>query len=292
MRYLPFRNLPLRYFPFCLIVLALTSQSGLAAERDIVARMGDVGLSDADVRSIVKTLPAEARDAQSVEKNIRTELIRKSLATEARSRAFDKKPEVEARMQQAAEQVLVTSYMNSIAQPPADYPTPDVLNQAYEANKDALKTPRQYRLRQIYIVGKDDKARKLVEQLVSEANRKGASFATLARKQSQHAASASKGGDMGWLNENELAPMFREALSGLAINSISKPVQGTEGWHILKLEERKEPELQSLDKVRDLLVRNLRLRKAAQLEQAYLEAMLQRTPISLNGIALEEIIKR
>jgi len=286
------RYLPIRYFPFYLIVLALTSQPGLANERNIVARMGDISLSEADVRGIVKTLPAEARSLPAVEQNVRTELIRKSLAAEARSRAFDKKPEVESRMQQAADQVLVTSYMNSIAQPPADYPSPDVLKQAYEANKDALKTPKQYRLSQIYLVGKDDKARKLAEQLVSEANRKGASFATLARKQSQHAPSASKGGDMGWLNENELAPMFREAISGLAINGISQPVAGAEGLHILKLEERKEPELQSLDKVRDLLVRNLRLRQAAQLEQAYLEAMLQRTPISLNGIALEEIIKR
>jgi len=292
MRYLPISYLPARHFPFFLIVLALTSQPGLAAERDIVARMGDLSLSEADVRGIVKTLPAEARGVQAMEQSIRTELIRKSLAAEARSRAFDKKPEVEARMQQAAEQVLVTSYMNNIAQPPADFPTPELLNQAYEANKDALKTPKQYRLRQIYLVGKDDKARKLAEQLVSEANRKGASFATLARKQSQHAASASKGGDMGWLNENDLAPAFREPLSGLAVGGISQPVAGAEGLHILKLEERKEPELQSLDKVRDLLVRNLRLRKAAQLEQAYLEAMLQRTPISLNGIALEEISKR
>ena len=274
------------------IVLALSSQAGFSADQDIIARMGNITLTELDVRSIIQTAPEEARTATDLEKRIRTDIIRRAIATEARQQAFDKKPDMAARMQQAAEQVLVTSYMNSIAQPPKDFPSVALLNQAYEANKDALKTPKQYRLRQIYLVGKDDKARKLAEQLVSEANRKGASFATLARKQSQHAPSASKGGDMGWLNENELAPMFREAISGLAINGISQPVAGAEGLHILKLEERKEPELQSLDKVRDLLVRNLRLRQAAQLEQAYLEAMLQRTPISLNGIALEEIIKR
>ncbi len=282
----------MRKFPLFLIVLVICSQPGFAAERDIVARMGSLSLSEADIQGIVNSMPADARGAQSLEQRIRTEMLRRNLAAEARSQAFDKKPEVEARMRQAAEQVLVTSYMNSIAQPPADFPSPDLLKQAYEANKDALKTPMQYRVRQIYIAGKDDKSRKLAEQLVLEANRKGASFATLARKQSQHAPSAGNGGDLGWLNEKDLAPPFRDALSGLAVNGISAPVSVAEGWHILKLEERKEPELQSLDKVRDLLVRNLRLRKAAQLEQAYLEAMLQRTPISLNGIALEEIIKR
>lgn len=275
-----------------LIVFALSAQASLAADDSAIARMGEISLNQADAKALIQTLPADARSAGNLEKSIRTEILRRGIAAEARRSAFDRKPEVSSRMQQAAEQVLVTSYMNSIAQPPADYPPPDVLKQAYEANKDALKTPRQYRVRQIYVAGKDDKARKQVEQLLREAKRKGASFATLARKQSQHAPSAGNGGDMGWLKENELAPPFREALSGLAVNGISAPVPGAEGWHILKLEERKEAELQSLDKVRDLLTRNLRLRKAAQLEQAYLEAMLQRTPISLNGIALEEISKR
>lgn len=279
--------------PSLLIVLLMPfSHPVMARDAEVVARMGDSTLSQVEVSTLLKQLPAEARSPEAMDRLARTEVMRKRVAAEARRLSYDKKAEVSALMDRASEKALVTSYMNSIAQPPADYPSPEVLKQAYEANKDALKTPRQLRLRQIYIAGKDDKARKLAAQLVTEANRKGASFAALARKQSQHAPSASKDGDMGWLNENELAPMFREAVSNLAVNGISQPVSGTEGLHILKLEERKEPESQSLDKVRDLLVRNLRLRKAEQLEQAYLEAMLKLTPISINGIALEEITKR
>lgn len=279
------------YF-FVLAISVMSAQSAIAADQDIVARMGAISLTEADVRAIAQTSPAEARSVQGLEKRLRTEIIRRGIAAEARRQFFDKKPEVAARMEQAAEQVLVAGYMNGIAQPAADYPSAELLKQAYEANKNALMTPRQYRLSQIYIAGNDEKARKLAEELAREARRKNVDFATLARKSSQHAASAAKGGDMGWLPETELAPAFRQALTTLSKGEIAAPAAGAEGWHILKLAERKEPELQPFEKVRDALVRNLRLRKAAEIEQAYLDAMLARTPVSVNGIALEALVKR
>jgi peptidylprolyl isomerase len=281
------------YRPYpCLIFLALCAQTSFAAEQNIVARMGDVTLSEADVRSIAQANPAEARSVVALEKRLRTEIIRRGIAAEARRAGFDKKPEIRTRMEQAAEQVLVTGYMNGIAQPPADYPSTELLKQTYDANKEVLMAPRQYRVSQIYIAGTDEKTRKLADELAREARRKNADFAALARKSSQHAASATKGGDLGWLSENDLAPAFRQALLGLAKGEIGAPAAGAEGWHILKLMERKESELQPFEKVRDTLTRNLRLRKAAEIEQAYLEAMLTRTPVSVNGIALEGLVKR
>ncbi len=275
-----------------LVLLALGTQAAAAADPDIVARMGAVSLSEADVRAISQANPADARSAPALEKRLRTEIIRRGIAAEARRQSFDKKPEIAARMLQAADQALVASYMNGIAQPPADYPSAELLKQAYDANKDALMTPRQYRISQIYVAGTDEKARKLADEIVKAARRKGADFAALARKSSQHAASAGKGGDMGWLAETDLAPAFRQALQGLSKGDIAAAAAGAEGWHILKLVERKEAELQPFEKVRDSLARNLRLRKAAEIEQAYLEAMLARTPVSVNGIALEGLIKR
>lgn len=278
------------YLP--LIVLALGTQTAMAADQDIVARMGAVSVTEAEVRAIAQANPAEARSAQTLEKHLRTEIIRRGVAAEARRQSFDKKPEVAARMDQASDQALVASYMNSIAQPPADYPSAELLKQAYDANKDALMSPRQYRISQIYIAGNDEKARKLADELAREARRKGADFAALARKSSQHAASAGKGGDMGWLNDSELAPAFRQAIQGLSKGEVAAPAAGAEGLHILKLVDRAEPELQPFEKVRESLARNLRLRKAAEIEQSYLEAMLKRTPLSVNGIALEGLVKR
>jgi parvulin-like peptidyl-prolyl isomerase len=288
----------MRLTPTLLMLLAvsvptLSAQIATAAEPAIVARMGSISLTEADVKAIMQTNPADARSPQGLEKRIRTEIIRRGIAAEARRQSFDKKPEVATRMDQAADQALVTSYMNSIAQPANDFPSEALLQQAYDANKDALMSPRQYRVSQIYIAGNDAKASKLADELLRDARRKNTDFAALARKSSQHPASASKGGDMGWLTETDLAPPFKNALKDMNKGDVvTAPVTGAEGLHILKLSERKEPEMQSLEKVRELLIRNLRLRKASEIEQAYLESMLSKTPVTLNSIALEELAKR
>jgi parvulin-like peptidyl-prolyl isomerase len=284
-----------RVYPL-FIVLALGSQAAFSADQDIIARMGHFTLTESDVRSIILTTPEAARTATDLEKRLRTDIIRRAIAAEARQQAYDKKPDTAARMQQAAEQVLVTSYMNSIAQPPKDFPSEALLKQAYEANKTTLKTPLQYRISQIYVAGTDEKSRKRALELTREArltSRNKSDFAAMAKKSSQHAASAANGGDLGWLTEADLAPPFRQALAAMLKGEVSSnPIAGAEGWHILKLVDRKEPEMQSFDQVREVLTRNLRLRKAVEIEQNYLNALLARTPISVNGIKLEELAKR
>lgn len=263
-----------------------------SADSDIVARMGETSLTLAEVRLLAESNPDMARSGPGLDKLIRTEILARSLASEARRQGLDKKPEMNLRMARAADQALASAYMNGIAKPPADYPSEDQVRQAYEAAKAKLVSPRQYRLSQIYLAGKDDKTRKAMEDLAKEARRKGADFASLARKHSKHAASAGQGGDLGWLSENDLAPEVRDAVKGLAKGEVGAPLQYGDGWRLLKLEERKEPETLAYDKVRDTLARNLRLRKAAEIEAAYLEKMQAVSPIALNGIALEELRKR
>jgi len=271
-----------------LLVLPL-SLPVLAGDVDVVARMGESTLSLAEMRPLLEQLPAEARTPDAMDRLARTEVLRKRIAAEARRQAFDQKPEVAALMARAAEQALVTAYMNQIARPAADYPPETLLKQAYEDNKPSLTTSPQYRVSQIYVAGRDAKAARQAEDLYRQATQKKADFADIARKSSQHKASAERGGDMGWLAEKDLVPAIREALAGLKKGEVGKPVLGTEGYHILRLEERKEAELLPFDKARPLLVQNLRLRKAREIEAAYLDALQAQSPVAVNGIALGEL---
>jgi len=129
------------------------------------------------------------------------------------------------------------------------------------------------------------------EELHRQATRRGADFAEIARKSSQHKASADKGGDMGWLAEGDLLPAIRAALAGLKRGEVAAPVAGSEGFHIVRLAERKEAEPLSLDKVRPSLVQQLRLRRAQELEAAYLDELLAKSPVAVNGILLGELVR-
>ncbi len=272
----------------CLIFLTLIP-TARAGDNDVVARMGESTLTLRDARQLAEQNPQEAQNLQSLERLLRIEAMRRYLADEARKQSFDKKPEVAARMAHAADQALAAAYMNSIARPPADYPSEAQLQEAYAANKAAFTTDRQFRLSQIYIPGTDEKARKEAEELRQLAAQKKADFAAIARKSSKHAPSAAAGGDMGWLAEKSLQPAIRKAVQGLSKGQVTPVVAGEEGFHIIRLVDIREPEVLPLDKVKDALTQSLRLRKAQEIEAAYLEKLQARMPIAINEIALSEL---
>ena len=74
----------------------------------------------------------------------------------------------------------------------------------------------------------------LYEQLKS-----GKDFALMAKQYSLDAASAVKGGDLGWVDSDELVPQFAEAMNALPVHVISKPVKTVFGWHLIEVVERK-----------------------------------------------------
>jgi len=52
-------------------------------------------------------------------------------------------------------------------------------------------------------------------------------------------ASASKGGDLGWVNPGDTVPEFEKAMDVLQPNQISAPIQSPFGWHIIQVLERR-----------------------------------------------------
>ncbi|CEK09424.1 peptidylprolyl isomerase [Legionella hackeliae] len=68
----------------------------------------------------------------------------------------------------------------------------------------------------------------------------GKDFAVMAKQYSLDAASAVKGGDLGWVNPGELVPEFEKAMDALPLNKVSKPVKTVFGWHLIEVLERKK----------------------------------------------------
>ncbi len=77
--------------------------------------------------------------------------------------------------------------------------------------------------------------------------REGANFGTLARQFSQ-AASASLGGDLGWVAQGELQPELDQALAVATPNSVVGPIQTTSGFYLLNyLEQRQSGQEETLN---------------------------------------------
>ncbi|MCC7274019.1 MAG: peptidylprolyl isomerase [Alphaproteobacteria bacterium] len=87
--------------------------------------------------------------------------------------------------------------------------------------------------------GDEDEVRRLAERLI-EQMRAGVRFTQIARQFSQ-SASASAGGDLGWVQPGQLDPALESAIEGLGPGQLSPPLKLPSGYYILLLVERRNP---------------------------------------------------
>jgi peptidylprolyl isomerase len=281
------------------LFFAAFSISAYAAD-DVVAKFGAVELRKSQIKALTDSLDPLAKkrlltDPAALGQLIRTETIRLSMLREALDKQWDKRPEVKTQIDRAREQAILTAYMNDLSRPPAGYPSESEIKDTYETNKSAFAVPPQYRIAQIFISTSGDKSsagedsRKKAQELSAKAAK--SDFTELARQNSDHKESAANGGDMGWLAESDMIPELREQLLKMTTGQVSKPIQSTAGWHVIKLLDKKPASTQPLQEVKDAIASSLRLQKARQNEQQHLESALKSTPITLNEIAILDIMK-
>jgi peptidyl-prolyl cis-trans isomerase SurA len=73
-------------------------------------------------------------------------------------------------------------------------------------------------------------------------------FADAAREHSQDKTTSANGGDLGWFEVDQLQlPAFRQAIEALRVNEISEPVKTQFGYHVLRLDGRRDARSMSFD---------------------------------------------
>jgi parvulin-like peptidyl-prolyl isomerase len=254
----------------------------------VVAKMGDVEMKTDELKQLLDALPPEARaqlaaNPGELAKVVRTEMIRRSLAVEARGKAWDKRPEVMAQMDRARDAALVAAYMNSVARPPESYPSEAELKAAYEQNSASFSVPKQYRISQLFVLAPADTDKAAFAKALAKAT----DLAERAKKKG--ADSAAKGGDMGFVAESNLIPELREPIAALKKGDIVGPIKAPSGWHVVRLDDVREKGTKPLAEVRDQLWTFLRARKAQETEQAYLTFMTNKNPVSINDAELPRL---
>ena len=124
--------------------------------------------------------------------------------------------------------------------------------QYYQDNKPQFTTQGQQRLAHIQ-VKTEQQAQELYQQLQN-----GANFADLAKNHSIDPTSAERGGDLSWVSAGEFPKVFEDAANALAVGQYSQPVNIDNHYHIILVEERKEPQLQPLESVKAQIAAQIR----------------------------------
>jgi len=114
-----------------------------------------------------------------------------------------------------------------------------------------------------------DEARERLEAARQAILDDEASFEDKAAELSDDASSRDDGGNLGRIEEGDIAESFYDAVAGLEEGAISEPVRTRFGWHLIQVYEVGQAEVAPLQSVRDELL--VRLRRD-QAESAYYDA--------------------
>lgn len=122
----------------------------------------------------------------------------------------------------------------------------------YNKYKEQLKDPEERQIREI-VVSTEQEAKDAMIQLLQ-----GADFATLASQRSK-SASASKGGDLGFIKRGEKDRQFDDVAFSdtLDVGRISNIFRGSAGYYILKLEAKSGGKQKSLSELWDDIKKGL-----------------------------------
>jgi len=141
----------------------------------------------------------------------------------------------------------------------------------------ALGEVEQFHVRHILVrtnelVSEADARRKLTQLRERIAN--GADFGELARLHSDD-ASASRGGDLGWIYPGDTVPEFERAFAHLKDGEVSEPVKTPFGWHLIQVLERRTADASAERKRLDAR-KILRERKSDEAYQEWLRQLRDR----------------
>lgn len=250
---------------------------------DVRATVGDIQISREMLDNIISTIPEENRvpfltpDGQ---KKILDEVVSFILLSEAaKKQGMDKEPAVRTRLEYAQREYLAREYFRRRAaqSPPI---SEEQLQNYYQDHMSEFKPPEEIKARHI-LVKTEVQANKVMEQLKT-----GADFAEVAKKTSIDPA-AEKGGRLelmdgrDWLPRGSFEKSFEHVLFKIPKGQVGGPIKTQFGWHVLKVEDKREPETPSFVQVRSMIRNRLEEQRNAALHQQLLEETKKAIPVTI-----------
>lgn len=119
--------------------------------------------------------------------------------------------------------------------------TNEELKTYFDENKDSLGEAEQVKASHILVA--DEATAKEIKQKLTD----GADFAELAKEYSTDEGTKENGGELGFFGRGTMVTEFEDVAFALPVNEISEPVKTDYGYHIIKVEEKKESKEANFD---------------------------------------------
>jgi peptidyl-prolyl cis-trans isomerase C len=244
------------------LAFGLSGQIALAQApgNKVLAKVNGEAITEQDVSTAIDDVGAEYPNLPP--ENLRTLTLEfliemKIVAQKAKAEKIDQTEDFKRRMAYVQQRVL----MQQLLLREATAATSDAaVKKFYDEQVAQIKPVEEVRARHILVENEDD-AKKIVVRLKG-----GEDFAKVAKELSKDPGSGAEGGDLGFFTQDRMVPEFAAAAFALKPGDLSAPVKTQFGWHVIKLEERRQRPLPAFDQIKDRVAQSL----AARAQQEFL----------------------
>jgi peptidyl-prolyl cis-trans isomerase C len=247
-----------------LLVAALGTFAALGsgpapAEDKVMARVNgkeitesDLVLAEADLGSELGNLPPAVKRRVLVEYMIETRLF----AEAAEGAALSSGADFERRMAYWHQRALRDAFFDTRIKGAIGE---GAAKSVYDEKVKLLPPEEEVQARHI-LVDSEEQAKALAAKIAA-----GGDFAQLAKESSQDPGTKDQGGLLGYFTRGQMVPQFEEVAFTLKPGEVSKPVKSQFGWHLIKLEDRRQRPPPAFEEVKDRIVGSMVQSKAQEI---------------------------
>ena len=237
---------------------ALILAGPVVAEDKVIAKVNGRSITEADLRyaeaeigNDLGSIPADQRRRVLIEYLIENHLFAEAAeaAKLGSGQAFDE------RMKYWQRRALRDAFFERTVK---EAVTEADARKLYDAQIAAAKPQEEVRARHI-LVETEAKAKEIFEKIVH-----GEDFVRMAKEHSKDPGSKEDGGDLGYFARGQMVPVFEDTAFKLKKGDLSQPVQSQFGWHIIKLEDRRQRGAPPFETIKERIIASLIHRRAQE----------------------------
>jgi peptidyl-prolyl cis-trans isomerase C len=236
----------------------------------------DLAIAEAEAGQIPPMSPAAKKDYLV---QFMTDLILVAKAAEDRNLAAT--DEFKNKLAFERRKLLMTDLLQSVGK---EALTDAAMRKVYEDAVKQMSDEQEVHARHILIrAAPDDKkasdsAKEKIEAVIGRL-KKGEDFAEIAKELTEDPSGKTNGGDLGYFGKEQMVPEFAEVAFKLDKGQISDPVKTQFGWHVIKVEDKRDKKPPTFEDVKpqieQFVVRKAqaelvqKLRSEAKVEKLY-----------------------
>lgn len=239
-----------------------------STESAVLKKFGDMTITEHEYQIALQRVPADSQEfyksPEGKEELLKSIMMVRIMAAEAKKENLDKQKEFAEATTLMVERELANYFVKVNFVDKEVMVTDEEIKAEYEKNKEKYKVGESVRASHILIpvdekMGDAEKAaqKAKAEAILVKAGAQGADFAALAKEFSS-CPSKENGGDLGYFTRGEMVEEFEAAaFEGEAGKVLTKVVQTSYGYHIIKVVDKKGAGYKEIADVKEELKESL-----------------------------------